>query len=226
MKWLFIIFGIFVLNFFWRGFWAMLIEAISPFKYTAVPLPELKSHFHEFFRRGYSGSQMIVQCENKPVSVKLRKEVSFFRPEFKVRMIAEFDKTLHIDLNKLQKVLKEENLPFGYGPGGFRKNLFGVFVDCDDSVDIAATSAEVILEKCFGLDSESTFEIWVKGMLDWRDLLIDSRDPNSGTVLRMTLTGTIPIGKPYKYSHIPNKYTLGTFLGKAVGTLLHLFRKQ
>ncbi|MCK4625095.1 MAG: hypothetical protein KAV00_07290 [Phycisphaerae bacterium] len=173
---------------------------------------------------------MIITAEGTDKSIRLKKDIEGFDNRIRFCLIAEDGKKEHghEEQERLKSLLEDNGITYDFGAGDFAHSSYGIHVKCGDSVDIAACAAEQIFMKFYGLGEDATYRLSVKGMIDWRDIVIDSGNPNTLAVWQMTLHGMFPVGRPYKRYHTPNKYSLFSLLGvvtkKVIQAMQRLFR--
>lgn len=204
------------------GEWARMRERISPLRYRNVPWIEIEGHIRDFARRGFDRCQMIILGEGTGNVVRLRKTIESLRG-FRVNLIAENKApTREGGQSCLKKIFDAQGIPFGYGPGGFRSNRYGVFAKVGDDIDLATRAAKSILSEFYGFDAEHTYSVWIRGDIDSRDICIDSVwVPGFASMLVVPYR----LGRPYKRYQIPDRSCLSYWLGQMVGALLHLIRR-
>jgi len=210
------------------AYWDRFCEALWPFKYKGVQLSELEDHFNEFARRGYSGARMIVVVEGTTKSVRLRKTIDPYNGGITLRLTAtESDEQLDHEAGqrRLRSILKENGFSFDYGLGGFARNPYGLIVECGSDPHMGALVARSVFLDFFGLSQAVTYELWVKGMIDWRDITVDQMYAENLGNLMMAFAGAYTRGRPYKRYHAPNKYGPFYLLGCVIGIVRRGIRK-
>jgi len=208
------------------GEWMKMRERRSPLRYRSVAWHEVDGHIRDFARRGYHRCQMIILAEGTDMSVRLRKTIEL-AGGFCVKLIAEDEATCRPSgQSHLKKTLDAQGIPFGYGPGGFRANPYGVFAQVGDDIELAVRAARAILGEFYGLDEGQTYVLWVRGDIDFRDICIDSV-----WVPGLISAAVEPtrFGRPYKHYHMSDYSSppsaLFYALGRLIGLLVRLIRR-
>ena len=128
-------------------------------------------------------------------------------------------------------MFKGDNIPLCFGVSGLINDPYTAVIKCEMSVDNAVTAVDRIFLGLYRLNKDTTYRLWVKGMIDWRDKLvaeIDTSEPSFAD-WKNTLSGVYKAGKPYKYYQARDRFSplrLLTFaLGRAIWVIKQLFRK-
>ncbi|MDP6542377.1 MAG: hypothetical protein QGH60_00215 [Phycisphaerae bacterium] len=223
--WLIIGFVVFMV---FTGNWARLCEALWPFKYTGVQLSELEDHFNEFARRGYSGAWMVVVAEGTTESVRLRKTIDPYNGGITLRLTTT-ESPEQVDheagQRRLRSILQENDFSFDYGLGGFARNPYGLIIECGSDPHTAALVARSVFLDFFDLGQITTYEVWVKGMIDWRDITVDRMNSGNWWTLMMILGDAYVLGRPYKRCQDPKKYDPFYMLSCVIGIVTRGIRR-
>ncbi len=183
---------------FWRCPYE-LMEAIRPSKYHRVALGELRNHVTELFRRGGDNSQMVIAAEGTDKSIRVGKIIGQ-RGRILMRVILRDVGLNAEDKSSLIELLERNNLSYTFGTGRLRLNPYPAVIDGGTSVQTAMSAIHTILREFHHLDEAATYCVWVKGRMNWGDVVIDTTDHATWSEI-FAIHREVRCGRPYKRSH-------------------------
>jgi hypothetical protein len=202
--------------------WELLLERLRPFEVSDVKCCELSPHFHDLYRRGLDGTEMVITAEGARGTLTLRKEL--IGPEgIRLYLILPEESPGRDggDFSHARKALGavltrhggERNLGL-WGPW---TKAVGNVAYCGESAEEAAAVAADVFRHVYGLADGAECRIIVRGKMFLWDRLVTNATMPSVREWPMIVRGAYAVGRPYKRSHQPLKYTLFGVVGLRLG---------
>jgi len=194
-------------------FWELLLEWAKPFEVKYIKSAQFGILFTDLYRRGFDGAEMVVAVEGGAPILTLRKELVGPHGIRLYLVLSGGDPTSKQGTARearevLRDVLSRHGDEGTLGIRGPWANAVGKLAYCGDSAEKAAALASDVLHRVYGLGDKTEYAVHVRGQIDMWDKLVTYSAKPSLRDIPMIARGTMPLGRPYKRSHLPQRYTL------------------
>jgi len=203
-----------------------LLERVWPFRYQQVPLRDLRGHVQELFRRGWNKTEMIIAAEEAPGVVKIRKAIRL-NGVIGLAVIIDDPQRLRRECERraIAALMEDNRLQCTFGITGLRSNPYVAVIDSGGDVDMALQAIGLVFDRFYCVGSTMTYRVWVRGIIDWRDKLVNGVEDGTRRDWALTLSGAYRPGKPYKRYYLPKRFSLSGVLGYITGRIIRAIRK-